>query len=693
MKILLKIKTLAFVALLLSMVQTAIVSCSDEPDAENYYTFTGEMAKDYLSNREQFSDFVAILDRSKVLDLLGTYGEYTVFAPTNDAVELYLTGLGVESIDQLSKEDCDTIAFTHIIKQAFYTTDYTGEGSLTNMLDRPVSVTYVADSVSVPGEIVLSYYLNNVSKLEVLDDSVQNGVVHTIDKVLVSSTDMLPDLIGKDPNVTLFYEALRATGLDKEMMEWKDNSYQAPSVDSIATGLPIKTATEYDIVFYEKNRYIKYTAFVEPDSVYHAYGVNSLEDMKKLAAEIYDDMYPEDADVTDLTDRRNSLNRFISYHLLDRLANYDGMVVENYELFKNNFKHRLWDVADWYETMMPHSIMKLSHPTTGDKGTGDLGIFVNRRGVGKKSDGRVPLIPGARVYTASEAGGDHNALNGVYHYISDIISYGRETQEVVLNERLRIDATTLSSDFMTSGARGHAARSGVLNNRYAIWSDSKDPAVNGTHAIGFKPGYVKNFTFQNPETHVHVRNRFLSFWSYEGDELTISGNYDFTFKLPPLPEGTYEFRLGTCIGFPGRGIIQVYFQYGDDGALQPCGIPFDMRMYATSVGLRLDDALGDEEAIAAFDKAFHNLGWMKGPDSYCISDANTAARGTEFRNLNGNTVPLRKIVTQFYTDGKTDCYIRIQQKLESDDSEFAFDFIELVPSSVYNNEAYPEDRH
>lgn len=686
----LKIRNLAFIALLFSMMQAITVGCSDDPGSDNYYTFTGEMAKDYLSEREQFSEFVAILDRSKVLDLLGTYGEYTVFAPTNDAIDLYLSGLGLESVNQLTKEDCDTIAYTHIIKQAFYTTDYTEGESLTNMLDRPISVTYLADSLSVPGEILLSYYLNNSSKFELMDDSVKNGVVHTIDKVLVSSTDMLPDMIGKDPNATLFYEALHATGLDLLMMDWKDDSYATPSVDSIAIGLPIKTASEIDIVYYSKNREIKYTAFVEPDSVFRAHGVESLEDMKRLAAEIYDDMYPEDAQVTDLTDRRNSLNRFISYHLLDRLAEYDGMAVENNELFKNNFKHRLWDVADWYETMMPHSIMKISHPTTGDKGTGDLGIFLNRRGLGKNPDGRGVFVPGARVYTSSEAGGDHNARNGIYHYISDIISYGRETQEVVLNERIRIDATTLSPDFMSSGARGHYARSGPFNNRYALWSNSKDPNVNGTHAVGFKVGYVKNFTFQNPETHIHVRNRFLNFWSYGGDELTISGNYDFTFKLPPLPEGTYEFRIATCIDFSGRGIIQVYFQYGDDGALQPCGIPFDMRMNANNIGWRSDEALGDEEAIAAFDKSFHNNGWMKGPDSYCSSDQNTAARGGAFRTFN-NT--LRKVITQFHTDGKTNCYIRVQQKLESDDSEFAFDYIELVPSSVYNNEAFPEDKH
>jgi hypothetical protein len=45
----------------------------------------------------------------------------------------------------------------------------------------------------------------------------------------------------------------------------------------------------------------------------------------------------------------------------------------------------------------------------------------------------------------------------------------------------------------------------------------------------------------------------------------------------------------------------------------------------------------------------------------------------------------------FYTDGKSDHYLRLQQKMETG-GEMNFDFIELCPSSVYNNEYYAEDK-
>ena len=97
------------------------MSCSDEPAAENYYVFNGEMVSDYLVNREEtFSDFIAILNRSGMYGMMATYGTYTCLAPTNDAVELYLKEHGKSSVDELTKAECDTIAWNHIIKYAYF---------------------------------------------------------------------------------------------------------------------------------------------------------------------------------------------------------------------------------------------------------------------------------------------------------------------------------------------------------------------------------------------------------------------------------------------------------------------------------------------------------------------------------------------------------------------------------------------
>jgi hypothetical protein len=324
--------------------------------------------------------------------------------------------------------------------------------------------------------------------------------------------------------------------------------------------------------------------------------------------------------------------------------------------------------------------MKFSFP----QGT-EAGLYINRRGVQARADYRGVRMKGSKVYTPSEVKVDQTAVNGVYHYINEIVHYGRETQEVVLDERMRFDCSTLSPDFMNSGARGHYTKSSNENGKYGLW-DATANHNNKNTCLGFKAGFVKNFKYDNG-THLHVRPRVLSFWSYQGDEVTVKGIFDLEVKLPPVPAGTYELRFFTCVDFPSRGIIQAYL----DG--KPCGIPFDMRPGGRDpkIAWQSDAELGDDDAIAAFEKNFRNRGWMKGPHSYW--GANSEAGGTKSAESFANKAnTLRKIITTFTTDGKTDHYLRIQQRMQSRDNEMNFDFIELCPSTVYNNEFYPEDR-
>lgn len=673
----------------MSAMQVAFVSCSDDPGVENYYTTTKEYASDYLQNREQFSKFVEVLQRAtgpnadsgrelRLVDLLSTWGAYTVFAPTNEAMDLYLASKGVSSVAELSKEDCDTVALNSIIETvAYFTTDVSNDTySKSNMLDQFLTIT-TDDSVTN------AMYINATSRLIHVDDSVANGVVHTVDQVVLSNTQLMSVFLSNDENTSLYEQALIATHLTDSLERFIDESYSVgtDSIDWTNDALVMPTATEYDNVAYMEHRYIKYTMFVCPDSVLRdKYGITDLDGLRAKAKELYDPMYPEDAGITDETDRRNSLNRFISYHILDRSASYYQLTAVDgaNSTLAINWDRTKWDIADWYETMMPYSIMKFSFPSGGQ-----AGLYINRRGVQGHADARGVFVRGAKVTEPSKMGRINTCANGLYFYIDDIVAYDQQTQDVVLNERLRIDATTLSPDFMTSGARGHYTRSSYEGGKYGIWDDTKDHN-NKNRCLGFKPGSAKNFEF-NSNTHLHVRPRVLSFWSYQGDEVTVLGVFDLTVKLPPVPKGDYELRLFTCVDFKNRGIVQVYI----DGV--PQGIPFDMRPRGEDLfGWKSDKDLGDEDAIAAFDKSIHNLGWMKGPKSYYSANSeNGGAKGTCFRDA-GNTI--RKVLGHFTSDGKTEHYVRFQQKLESTVNALNFDFIELCPSTIYNNEYIAEDR-
>jgi len=701
------IKKLFLLVVLLPFALMAVISCDDDPGVENRYTSTSEYASDYLQNREQFSEFVKILSRSNKLSVLGTYGNYTVFAPTNAAVTSYLAGLGMASVDELTTDECDTIAKNHIIENAaYFTTDYNdGTYPQMNMLDRTLTVSCDSDTVSVPGQITLAVYINKSARMIQMDDSVENGVVHTLNAVLGANNNMLPDVLSADSTITLFVEALELTHMSDSLQKYIDYDYEnarssefeKDSTDWTNDKLVFSTASEYDNVAYMKHRYYMFTAFVPQNSVFAKYGVTNIDELIDFAKTLYDPAYPEDADVTDYTDRRNSLNRFISYHLLDRKAGYYELTCVDgsggSELAKN-FNRTKWDIADWYETMMPHSILKCSYPYGGESG-----LYVNRRSVQSRPY-RGYKVRGALVLPTSQSSVDQTAVNGVYHYIDDVLSYGvlpdgTDVQSIVFGERLRIDCATLSPDFMTSGARGHYTRSSIQNGKYGIWDNTSNHNNTAT-CIGFQPGSAKNFEFDD-NTHIHVRPRVLSFWSYQGDEVTVKGRYDLKVKLPPVPEGDWEVRMFTCVGFNSRGIVQYYL--GTDNGTEwknvtwtPQGIPFDMRPGGTdaSVGWISDSDLGDEESIAANDKQFHYNGWMKGMSSYgSAASQSGGGYSTVFRNF-ANT--LRKVIGVFHSNGQDNHYLRLQQKIESETNEMNFDMIELCPSSVYNNLDQAEDR-
>lgn len=620
-----------------------VSSCDDEPLAENYYTFTGEMVSDYLSNRsDQFSEFIAVLQRSGIYGMMATYGTYTCLAPNNAAMDAYLRSKGLTSVDQLTKADCDTLAWNHIIDEAaYFTTDLTdGNIPSPNMNER--YLTFSCDSDALNSNNVV-YYINKTSRLILRDDSVENGVVHTIDKVIVPSSDLLPDLLEKDPDVSLFYEALNLTGMRDSLLEYIDASYHCGD-DSVNQDMYVETGGSTYPMRYVGIRMKRYTAFVEKNETYAANGINNLDDLKAYAKQIYDQMYPEDAGLydEDWTNRKNPLNRFVSYHLLPYYGAYNDWTVYG-DVKTICAKTDLIDCTDWYTTLMPGTIMKMSTPSEG--------LFINRRGVGPQY-----TVRGVKVLAPSETGDiDQQATNGIYHYIDDILVYDKQTRDVVFNDRIRINAVTLSPEFMNCGARGNTIR-----------------------ATGFKE--VEGWDFHGKTPTMSLRKRDVWMVTY-ADCVDMVGQFDVTFKLPPVPENTYEVRFAYGWGAM-RGVVQVYFGEDPKGLL-PMGIPIDFTLWPADPLIGWVADTGDEETDRAIDKAMHNRGYMKDMDSWAQGGANI---------LRAQPMKVRKILTTQTMNPNRDYYIRIKLVVDNPQAELPINYFELCPKSVYAG-VEAEDTH
>ena len=87
-------KSVVFLVMMLLLLS----SCSDRIDKRDMYTFTDVTVADYIRSCPQLSTFARLMDMSQLSDrtqstvgsLLGVYGNYTVFAPTNEAIKEYL---------------------------------------------------------------------------------------------------------------------------------------------------------------------------------------------------------------------------------------------------------------------------------------------------------------------------------------------------------------------------------------------------------------------------------------------------------------------------------------------------------------------------------------------------------------------------------------------------------------------------
>ena len=180
--------------------------------------------------------------------------------------------------------------------------------------------------------------------------------------------------------------------------------------------------------------------------------------------------------------------------------------------------------------------------------------------------------------------------------------------------------------------------------------------------------------------------------SLQGDEFLIEGIFDASFRLPHVPIGAdYEVRIGFSMS-SRRGVIQFYIDK------DICDIPTDMRMDEANknrIGWFSDYVDNDlnkqerisEEDIKSKENAMRNRGYMKGPESVLCETGKT------FR-MSSNSMRRILITNYDLTPKKEGYWIRVKNVTEGStgQEEYNMDYIEIVPKSIYDNIANPEDR-
>ena len=682
----------SIIAILTLLFTFGLTGCKETIDESNFAIKTEETITDFLTNNpDRFSEIKAIFDRvrlsesedaSSITSVLSARGNYTLFAPNNEAIKAHLESLGLTDVSMMSYEQAQLVAYSCVIdnktNSAYETPDFPTPGTfgLPNFYDRLLT----CEEDTLTGK----YMINGSSLVEDMDNTKSNGVVHEVSTVIAPSSDLLPDMIKKAANMKVMGYLLDVTGWSNKLIDERDVDYEEESRAETyqLNGVPGTFTVA-------QRRYLGYTAFVEPDDVYkQEWGIDVKSEMTQADWDAVMNIIEEKCEAIygvagkgDYTNEDNAVNRFVAYHFLEGKMAYDRFVHHyneyGYKYGDNKnpqMRNLTVNVWDYYITVGSHrSLIKVTQLGEQSKDwENPYPLYVNRvseynnsrtgnyQEIGTKSEGI--------LISARNGEYDNNAKNGFYFPINKILVYNEEIRNLLGGERIRIDMTTILPEISSNNLRG---------NEYT----------------SFPKGYFSNIINESADTKLlYLMDAYSpggGQWNdYQGDEMMFSGLYDFVLRLPPVPkDGTYELRMGVAMNSL-RGMAQIYF--GEDpNRLQPAGLPYDMRQVvsADNPSIPWVEDTGDEVVDAENDKNLRNQGYLKGPNYFTVTNGQA---NIPVRERGGGAAAIRRIVLA--TDMKADktYYLRFKSALKKLDSQFFMDYLEFAPTVVYNG-ATPED--
>ena len=177
-----------------------IVSCGDDDNVEV------KTIAETAVETEQLSILVEALERADLVSVLDGTTNFTVFAPTNEAFNNFLTQNGLNSLDDIPTDVLTQVLLNHVVtgtqisstlNTGYYTTNAT-EASTGNAISM-----YINTSNGVT--------INGSASVTTADINASNGVVHLVDSVIALPT--VVDFAVADSNFSVLVQALTRSDL------------------------------------------------------------------------------------------------------------------------------------------------------------------------------------------------------------------------------------------------------------------------------------------------------------------------------------------------------------------------------------------------------------------------------------------------------------------------------------------------
>ncbi len=236
---------------------------------------------DYIvENKDQFSDFLAILEVGGIDKTLSAYNPngsgYTLFLPSNKAIDNFIKNTeGISSMKDIlnNREFAAAFGRYHVLNMLAHTQDF----PFGAFAEPTLSKDYLTVSFIIQTDT--SYYkINNQAGISMPNIEVSNGFIHEIETALEPITFTSYGWLQQNSGYSIFNGALELTGT-KSLVDF--------SVKDLENVSPV-------------------TMLVESDEVYNQAGIFSVEDLAR-------NISPDNANYTS-TD--NPLYNYCTYHFL-----------------------------------------------------------------------------------------------------------------------------------------------------------------------------------------------------------------------------------------------------------------------------------------------------------------------------------------------------------------------------------------
>ncbi len=170
------IKKFSYLMILFAVV-FSITSCGDDEDPTPPPVEDPKTIVDLALETDDLSSLVAALEKADLVNTLNGNGEFTVFAPTNDAFATFLSANGFASLDDVPTSTLTQVLLNHVVSGTKKSTDLsTGyEATLATRENAPINM-YINTTSGVT--------INNMSNVTAADVEGSNGVVHIVDAVI-----------------------------------------------------------------------------------------------------------------------------------------------------------------------------------------------------------------------------------------------------------------------------------------------------------------------------------------------------------------------------------------------------------------------------------------------------------------------------------------------------------------------------